>query len=145
MPGGASGRSRWVTRGLRAEGAAPCCLREPRPGSPIPAAQAPDLRALGDTAQDPALPLAQGEAERAQDSEDAPAARCPQAVQVSASHPGNIQASADWETASSYCGSCLQSWGADRRQWWFLPGVTSCLGQGGATREEGPQEVNSSH
>ena len=49
----------------------------------------------GDTAQDPALPPGQTEAWRAQDSNDSPATRCPQAVQVSSPCPWSIQASVD--------------------------------------------------
>ena len=42
---------------------------------------------LADTAQNPVLPLGQVEAGRAQDSKDSPAARCPQAVQISTPAP----------------------------------------------------------
>ena len=43
--------------------------------SAIPVVQAPEPRALGDTAQDPALPPGQAEARKTQDNEDSPAAR----------------------------------------------------------------------
>ena len=49
---------------IRMEGAA-------HPGNGIPVEQAPDPRALGDTAQDPALPPGQAEVGRAQDSKEA--------------------------------------------------------------------------
>ena len=57
------------------------------PGSPIPAAQAPEPRATGDTAQGPVLPLGKAEAGRTHDSEDAPAASQPRAMQIRASRP----------------------------------------------------------
>ena len=60
VPGGASGRSRWVRRGLRARGLRPAAFGSCTPGSVIPAAQAPEPRARGDTAQDPALPPGTG-------------------------------------------------------------------------------------
>ena len=84
-PRGPGGKLR---RRLRAEGAASCYLGEPWPESMIPAAQVPDLRVLGDTAHDLALPAGQAEVGRAQDSKDPPATGCPQAVQVSAPPPG---------------------------------------------------------
>ena len=62
----------------------------------MPAAQAQEPRALGYTAQDPALPPEQEKAGRAQGSKDAPAAGRPRAVQISAPPP-SIQAPADWE------------------------------------------------
>ena len=62
----------------------------------IPAAQALEPRALGDTAQDPAIPPGQAEARRAQDSKDAPAAGRPPAVQISAPRPQSNQFPVDW-------------------------------------------------
>ena len=69
----------------------------------IPAAQAPEPKVLGDTAQDLVLPPGQVEVGRTQDSKDTPAP-VPQAVQVSAPAPG---ASMPLWTGScvSYCWS----------------------------------------
>ena len=58
----------WLTQGLHAEGAA-------WPRITIPAVQAPKLRALGDTTQDPPLPSGEAEARGTQGNKDAPAAR----------------------------------------------------------------------
>ena len=74
VPGGASGAAQVVAPG---GGAAPCCLREPRPWGAVPVAQAPDPRALNRHSPGSALPPGQAEAERAQDSEDAPVTRRP--------------------------------------------------------------------
>ena len=68
-------------------------LRGPR--SAIPTAPALEHRAPGDTAQDPALPTAQAEAGKAQDSKGAPAARRPRTVQMGGPAPRGIQAPAD--------------------------------------------------
>ena len=68
-----------------------------QPGSMIPAAQASEPKAPVDTAQDPALPREQAEAGRAQDGEDVPDARRPQAVQIRATCTQSIQAPVDWE------------------------------------------------
>ena len=51
---------------------------------------------LEGTAQDPVVPPGQEETGKAQDTEDPPAAGCPQAVQIS-TQPWSIQANADWE------------------------------------------------
>ena len=70
-------------RALRAVQAAAPPIGGCVPRSVIPAAQAPEPKALGEIAQDPAHLLGQAEAGRAQDSEDAPAERRPRAVQIS--------------------------------------------------------------
>ena len=62
---------------------------------PVPAAQSPEPKALGDTAQGPALPPGQAEAGRAQDSKDTPAAGQPRVVQISGPQPWSIQDPAD--------------------------------------------------
>ena len=93
----------------------------------------------------PGLTPGQAEARRAQDSKDTPAQAVPQAVQVSAppppEHPGPCGLGAAVVTA-----------GADSRAGEpaaatvvVPPGVTVCLGRGGAARGQGPHGINSSH
>ena len=74
------------------------------PGSAIPAAQAPDPRTLGDTAQDLVLPSGQAEAGGTKDSQDVPATGRPRAVQIGSPLPHSIQDPADVEL-HTYCGS----------------------------------------
>ena len=117
----------------------------PGPRSEIPVTQTPDPRALGATAQDPALVLGQAEDGRVQDSEDAPATGCPQAVQISASRPRSIQGSVDWETVVVTAGADSRAGELAAASVVVPPGVILCLGWSGATREQGPHRVNSSH
>ena len=90
----APGRGREQLRWRLGRGPARRVMRGP--GSTIPAAQAPEPRALGDTPQDLALPPGQAEA-RTQDSKDTPASTQPRAVQIGAPRPGSIQGAVDWE------------------------------------------------
>ena len=106
------------------------------PRSSIPAAQALDPRAPGDTVHDLALPPGQAKVERAQDREG---------TGRSVPLTREYQASVDRETA-------LVTGGADSRAGdpavasAFVPtGVTLCLGRSRATREQEPKGVNRSH
>ena len=86
----AFGRSQWV-RWVAPDrvGCAPFPSREMVPWSMLPEAQGPGSQGTEQT--QPTIlhsPLRQAEARRAQDSEDSPAARCPQAVQLSAPASG---------------------------------------------------------
>ena len=74
------------------EGSVPCCLWDLKLQERDSSSTTPVLRALNNTAQDPAISPGQEEIGKAQDSEDTPASRCPQAAQMSApasrEHPG---------------------------------------------------------
>ena len=76
-----------------------------RPGSTIPAVQAPEPRAPGDTVQDPVLPLGQAEAGRTQDSEDTPASGGPKVCRSAPlpppEHPGPCELGAVVVTAGA--------------------------------------------
>ena len=97
-----------------------------------------------DTAQDPVLPLGQAEAGRAEDSKDPPAARHPQAVQISAphswEHPGECR-----PVAAGVTGRADSRAGRVAAPVWLFLLVSPCAWESGATREQGPQGVNSSH
>ena len=124
----------------RLRGLGPAAFRSRGLGSAIPAAQALDYRAPGDTAQDPALVLEQVEAGRPQDSEDSAASGRPQAVQISAPHhPRGIQDSADWETAVVTVGVDSRAGEMAAASGVVPPCVILCLG------EVGSHGVNSSH
>ena len=104
-------------------------------GIMIPVAQALEPRVPGDTAQDPALPLGQVEAGKAQDSEDTPAAGLHQAVQISDPCTWRIQANADGETEVVTAGTDY-SRAAELAATSLVPScVTLCLGWSGAARE----------
>ena len=99
------------------------------PGSTIPAAQTPEPRTPGNTAQDPALPLGQAEAGRTQDSEDAPATRgaalsCAGQHPPPLEHPGlcGLGAVGDTAGADSRAGELA----ATRL---VVPPSVTCLGQ----------------
>ena len=80
----ADGRG-WTLLPLRATGS----------GSSIPAAQALDPRAPGDTAQDPMIPPGQAEAGRAQDREDSLSLGSPKLCRSMPPVPESIQASVE--------------------------------------------------
>ena len=111
------------------KGSAPCCLRELRPRTARPAAQAPDSREPGHTAQDPALPPGKAEVGRAQESEDSLPSGAPKlcrSAHLAREHPGQCGLE-DWETV-------VVTGGADSRAGELAatsvvvpPGVTSCL------------------
>ena len=64
----------------------------------VPAAQAPDSRAPGNTAQDPALPLGQVELPRGPGQRRCSCHGAPQPCRSAPTALRSIQASADWET-----------------------------------------------
>ena len=60
-------------------------------------------------------------------------------------HPGSIQASVDLETVVVTVGSDSRAGELADASGVVPPGVTLCLGQSGAAREQRPHRVNSSH
>ena len=132
-PRGPGGKLR---RRLRAEGAASCYLGEPWPESMIPAAQVPDLRVLGDTAQDPALPQDRqrwGGPRTARTLLPLGAPKLCKSAPHPREHPGQCGLGASVVTA-----------GADSRAGELAtasrvvpPGVTLCLGEAGPPGNKG--------
>ena len=91
----------WTQEQLRGSSGGGSTERAVRPGSPIPVVQALEPRMLGDTAQDPVLPLGQAEAGRTQESKDAPALAA-ELCRSAASAPGAARP-LQIESCGSYC------------------------------------------
>ena len=121
--------------GVRAEGAAR--PQEHNSSGTGPGAQGARGHSPGSSSQ--------VEAGRAQDSEDAPAARRPKlcrlATPAAPEHPGQCRPGAAGVTG----GADSRAGGLATATVVVPPGVTLCLGLSGAAREQGPQGVNSSH
>ena len=105
----------------------------------------PRPRVPGDTAQDPVLALGQVEYRRARESEDAPVAGRPLAVQIRAPPPPE-------HSGQFRLGAALVTVGADSKAGELAaasvvvpPGVTLCMGPSVATREQRPHRINNSH
>ena len=127
MPSGASGRSR-ESGGLRAEGAAPCCLREPRPRSDASGA-GPGPRVLG-TQRGSCAPPGAGRSGEGPGQRGGSCHRRPRAVQIGVpapEHPGpcGLGAAVVTAGADSRAGELASTSGV------APPGVTLCLGEAG--------------
>ena len=128
------------------EGLCPAAFGSCGPRSAIPAAQAPDPRAPGDTAQDAALPLGKGRGGEGTGEQGFSSRRVPPSW--ADKHPPTLGASRPvWETAVVTAGANSGAGRLDAASVVVPPGVTLCLGSipGIPTREQGPHRIKSPH
>ena len=98
-----------------------------------------------DKAGDPAVPLGQAEVRRAQDSENSPAAGCPQAVQVTApvlapEAPRPVRTGRLWLVTHSELTPELEVW---QPHWCCSSCVAVCLGGVGRQGTEASRDKHS--